>query len=114
MGLKDRMEHGLMLMFALQPEFRVLLIETYLYRKTNGGNNRAINMEFVPTQFHIGRTSYNYYVTGKMLIIGYGLDDGFRDANFFKERAKPVLDKFGIHKENWMPDREGPNIYAKK
>jgi len=100
-----------MLMFALQRQFWTILAEVYLFGKTDGGNqNRSINMEFVRTQFHIGHTSYNYYVEDNMLIIGYGLNDGFWDANFVAETVENVLKYFNITINDWEPDREGPNL----
>ena len=65
----------------------------------------GVNMEFEPSQFHIGDTSYSYYTIDNSLIIGYAINDGFWDANFIFE----FLGKF-IDKPEWKADRTGPNL----
>ena len=99
-----------MLMFAMQSEFWEMLAEVYLLGRMEGGHNRGVNMEFTKTQFHIGHTSYNYYVSDDKLFIGYCINDGFWDANFVAEYLGKALNVLGITIDRWKPDREGPNL----
>jgi hypothetical protein len=47
----------------------------------------------------------SFYTTDNSLIIGYGCNDGFWDANFVFE----FLGKF-IDKPEWKPDTTGTNL----
>ena len=80
-----------------------ILIKAYLLEHTS--DSGSVDMEFVRTQFHIGDTSYSFYTTDNSLIIGYGCNDGFWDANFVFE----LLGKF-IDKPEWKPDTTGTNL----
>ena len=92
-----------LLCFMNTSAFMNILYEVYVLGDTSMSG--CVDMEFFLTQFHIGDTSYSYYTTGNSLIIGYGLNDGFWDANFIFE----FLGKF-IDKPEWKPDRTGPNL----
>ena len=83
--------------------FFAILLKAYVLRHSSmkGG----VNMEFEPSQFHIGDTSYSYYTIDNSLIIGYAINDGFWDANFIFE----FLGKF-IDKPEWKADGTGPNL----
>ena len=97
------------LMFGTQSEFLSILLSTYILGKKEG--HGKIDMEFVFSQFHIGDTFYDYYVTDNMLVISFGLGDGFRDANFVFEILGIVGQKLGINTPDaWAADRLGSNL----
>lgn len=56
------------------------------------------------TQYHIGRTFYSYQVSGKLLVIGYALRDGFGDPNVIKE-----YDMQRRTGKKHVSDRKGPD-----
>ena len=96
-------------MFGTQSEFLSILISTYIFGEKEG--HGTIDMEFVFSQFHIGDTFYDFYVTDNKLVISYGLGDGFRDANFVFEILGKIGHMLGINTpETWRADKLGSNL----
>ena len=69
----------------------------------NGMTHGIGPVNMTSMMFHIGITSYSYHVNGKMIVIGFALNDGFWDPNYWMEKRYKAL---GID----LTDGTGPNL----